>query len=193
MLCEEQGSTSHGNYSIYSALYVSLSRMVRLISAAGLISVSCLGVEPRFLYVVQFSQEKTLISHIGRPSVLRVETTSQQAWARPHSSRPHPSHAGTSPFPSVACSFCVARGTQECHYSIRSIPGMSSSMITTLVPASGEVGEVSLPAGLSFWATEEGAGDADADGEKREAHGIARGGSGTAVGVNTGLVLPLKR
>ncbi|CAM9773235.1 unnamed protein product, partial [Ectocarpus sp. 6 AP-2014] len=57
------------------------------------------------------------------------------------------------------CSYCAARGVQECHYSIRSFPGMSSSIITTVVPASGEVRELSLPAGLSYWAADEGAGE----------------------------------
>ncbi|CAN0021289.1 unnamed protein product, partial [Ectocarpus sp. 12 AP-2014] len=88
-------------------------------------------------------------------------------------------------------SYCVARGVQECHYSIRSFPGMSSSMIASVVPASGEVGELSLPAGLSFWATDEGAADDAA--EMGEPRSTVSGVSGTAVGEATGFVLPLKR
>lgn len=148
------------------------------------------------LLVVQFFTEKTLMSHTDDPSLrFRVDTTQASVGT---SIQQFPASLGTFrhlfPPPSLPVTdgrYCVAKGVQECHYSIRSFPGMSSSMITTVVSASGEVGELSLPAGLSFWATDEGASDDDA--EKGEPRSTVSGVSGTAVGEATGLVDPLKR
>lgn len=88
-------------------------------------------------------------------------------------------------------SFCKEKGRPECHYSVRSLPSMSSK-IPTVVPTSGEedaVRDDSTSTGLSFWAGEEADSDANAD---TGAQHTAKKGSGTAVGV-TGLVLPFKR